>query len=303
MTTTTNKWYLRRHGEVKGPYPAGLISRYLLLGRASENDEVSSDGQEWLVIRDVPELIPDIMKGDFSDPIIQERLQAARRWADERSAGRRREESDHQTLPEKNTRGKDRRGSEQLPVIEYRQRRDGREQKLFAASHGQLTMLIIAGAIAVVAGIFFYLYKPPPMQQGADCQLPAAPNVNWSNCVFDGARLERLDLSGAKLYSSSLTAADLHETNLNGSDLSYAALSIANLKGADLRGAILIGAKLHQTKLTNARLDNADLSYADLTGADLSGVSMHKTKLGNAIWTDGRRCLPNSIDSCLSPRS
>jgi len=47
-------------------------------------------------------------------------------------------------------------------------------------------------------------------------------------------------------------------------------------------------------------LDNADLSYADLTGADLSGVTMRNTKLGNAIWTDGSHCLPNSVDRCRS---
>ena len=56
--------------------------------------------------------------------------------------------------------------------------------------------------------------------------------------------------------------------------------------------------KLRQAKLNNARLENADLSYADLTGADLSGVRMHDTKLGNAIWTDGRRCMPESVDTC-----
>ena len=79
-------WYLRKNGEVKGPYPAGLISRYILLGRINDGDEVSGDGEEWLVIRDIPELIPDVMKGDASDPLVQERLQAARRWADERGA-------------------------------------------------------------------------------------------------------------------------------------------------------------------------------------------------------------------------
>lgn len=290
-------WYLRSYGEVKGPYPAGLVSRYILLGRVSDTDEVSSDGKEWIVVKDVPELIPHVMKGDLNDPMVQERLQAARRWADERSVDRR-DEREKQASPSNDRRGSDRREPEQSPLIEYRHRRSDRDRELFADAQGQWAMLMIAGTIAVVAGIFLLLYKPPAPEVGADCRSPAAPNVNWSNCVLDGAHLEGLNLSGATLYSASLTATNLRKSKLRGSNLSYAALSIANLEGADLRGATLIGAKLRQAKLNNARLDNADLSYADLTGADLSGVSMHNTKLGNAIWTDGRRCRPASLDGC-----
>ena len=294
-------WYLRKNGEVKGPYPAGLISRYILLGRINDGDEVSGDGEEWLVIRDIPELIPDVMKGDASDPLVQERLQAARRWADERGVDRRGEREQHASVPQ-NRRDSDRREEEQSPVVEHRHRRAEREQALFADSQGRWTMLMITGTIAVVAGIFLLLYKPPPPQLGADCSSPAAPKVNWSNCVLDGAHLGGVNLSGATLYSASLAAADLRQVKLEHGNLSYAALSIANLEDADLREAVLTGAKLRQAKLNNAHLENADLSYADLTGADLSGVRMHNTKLGNAIWTDGSRCLPGSIDKCLSAR-
>ena len=302
MTITSNTWYLLRYGEVKGPYPAGLISRYILLGRVSDLDEVSSDGQEWVAIKDVPELIPQVMKEDASDPLVQERLQAARRWADERSVERR-GEGEKQGPGKTVSRGSDRREPERSPLLEYRHRRAGREQSLFERSQGRWSLLMIAGSVAIAAGIFLLLYKPPPPQLGADCQSPAAPNVNWSNCVLDGAQLEGLNLSGATLYSASLTAANLSKSKLRGSNLSYAGLSIANMEGVDLSGATLIGAKLRQARLNNALLDDADLSYADLTGADLSGVSLRNTKLGDAIWTDGSRCLPESIDSCLSPQS
>jgi hypothetical protein len=294
-------WYLRKNGEVKGPYPAGLISRYILLGRINDGDEVSGDGEEWLVIRDIPELIPDVMKGDANDPLVQERLQAARRWADERGIDRRGEREKHAPVRQ-NRRGSDRREEEQSPVVEHRYRRAEREQELFADSQGRWTMLMITGTIAVVAGIFLLLYKPPPPQLGADCSSPAAPKVNWSNCALDGAHLGGVNLSGATLYSASLTAADLRQVKLEHGNLSYAALSIANLEDADLREAVLTGAKLRQAKLNDAHLENADLSYADLTGADLSGVKMHNTKLGNAIWTDGSRCLPGSVDKCLPAR-
>ena len=276
-----------------------MISRYLLLGRVGDSDEVSGDGEAWVAIKDVPELIPDVMKGDASDPLVRERLEAARRWADERNTDRR-ERGSGQRSPDENRRESDRRELEQSSILDHRGRRADRQLEPFADYQGRWTMLMIAGTIAIVAGIFLLLYKPPPPQLGADCRSPAAPDVNWSNCVLDGAHLAGLNLSGASLYSASLTAANLRHSKLKGSDLSYAALSIADLEGADLRGATLIGAKLRQAKLKNARLDNANLSYADLTGADISGTSMHGTKLGNAIWVDGRHCLPGSVDGCQS---
>jgi hypothetical protein len=297
MTTTSNKWYLRLYGEVKGPYPAGLISRYLLLGRVTEGDEVSNDGEQWLPIRDVPELIPQVMKGDASDPLYQERLEASRRWADERRLDRRGGSGDV-SEPQDNRRSRDRRAPEQSLVVEHRHRRHGRQQDLFDASQGRWAILMIVGTVAVLAGSFLLLYKPPPPQLGSNCHSPAAANVNWSNCVLDGTNLQDSDLAGARLFSASLTATNLSHSDLKGGNLSYAALSIADLQMADLRGATLVGAKLRQAKLNNARLEDADLSYADLTGADLSGAQIHNTKLGNAIWVDGRRCLPGSIDHC-----
>jgi uncharacterized protein YjbI with pentapeptide repeats len=293
----SNKWYIRRGGDVKGPYPAGLVSRYILLGRVKESDEVSSNGTDWLVVANVPDLIPQILKGDNSDPVVLERIQAARRWADERSRDRRAGKQGQAAIQE-NRQGNDRREMEQFPVVEHRLRRASRDQEFLRDAQGRWTILIVAGTVAVAAGIFFLFYQPPPPQSGPDCQSPAVPDVNWSNCVLDGVRLEGRDLSRGKLYSASLTGASLRKSRLRGSDLSYAALSIADLQGADLREANLTGANLRQAKLGNARLDNADLSYANLTGADLTGASLANAKLGNAIWTDGRRCLPRSVTDC-----
>ena len=293
----SNTWYVRRRGEVLGPYPVGLISRYILLGRVQESDEVSGDGLEWLPVKEVPELIPNVLKGDTSDPLFQERLQAARRWADERNRDRR-DKGEDQSAAQEQRQGYDRREPEPEHLVEHRLNRIGREQEIPLESQNRWTMLILAGTAAVAAGMFIMFYTPPPQSSGADCRSPAAPHVNWSNCVMDGVRLEERDLTGATLYSTSLTGASLRRSTLKGGNLSYAALSISNLQGADLRRAILVGANLRRAKLANALLDDADLSYADLTGADLSGASLHNAKLGNAIWTDGKRCLPRSVGSC-----
>src|SRR3569623_396783 len=81
-----NVWYVRRGDEVKGPYPSGLITRYVLLGRVRADDEVSMDGATWGLVSDHPDLIPSVMKNPDAAP---QRLEAARRWADERDGERR----------------------------------------------------------------------------------------------------------------------------------------------------------------------------------------------------------------------
>jgi hypothetical protein len=260
-------------------------------------DEVSDNGQDWLLVKDAPELIPKILQGDINDPQIQERLQAARRWADERDRKRRGEVSSHEQRQEYRQ-GEDRRESEEMDMVGHRLRRIGREREIFAESQNRWTMMIFVGVVAVAVGIFTLYYSPPPPSLGTDCRSAAAPHVNWNNCVMDGVRLDERDLSGASLYSISLIGANLRHSTLRGGNLSYAGLSISNLEGADLRQANLVGANLRHARLVNALLDDANLSYADLTGADLTGVSLHNAKLGNVIWTDGKRCLPQSVGSC-----
>ena len=65
-------------------------------------------------------------------------------------------------------------------------------------------------------------------------------NSRFNPCVFEGANLRYVDLSGAKLKDAVFKGADL---------------SFANLTGADLRGADFRGAKMEVTILEDARTD------------------------------------------------
>ena len=80
----TNAWYIRSQsdGEIKGPFPGGQISQEMLLGRYKLDDEVSHDKEEWVLIRHVAEIVPDIFTENRDDPGFKGRLAAARRWAD-----------------------------------------------------------------------------------------------------------------------------------------------------------------------------------------------------------------------------
>jgi hypothetical protein len=55
-------WYARRDGVVRGPYPEQQISRYILLGRIRECDELRHGDGDWAGLSRYPELVPEVMK-------------------------------------------------------------------------------------------------------------------------------------------------------------------------------------------------------------------------------------------------
>ncbi|WP_455366758.1 hypothetical protein [Kaarinaea lacus] len=117
-------WYTRRHKEIRGPFPTGQITRYILLGRIVETDQLSTDQISWQPVSDVPELIPDELKLDLSIPENQEKLRIARMREDEREAGDRREKQRQTNSKEHKNytrRGGDRRSSESSDVIRHRE--------------------------------------------------------------------------------------------------------------------------------------------------------------------------------------
>ncbi len=46
----------------RGPSPAEQISREILLGRIRQNDELSTDGENWRPLRTLPQLVPEVMQ-------------------------------------------------------------------------------------------------------------------------------------------------------------------------------------------------------------------------------------------------
>ena len=72
-------------------------------------------------------------------------------------------------------------------------------------------------------------------------------------------RLNKIDLSGAKLFDADLRCALLFDANLSSADLTL----------SDLRGAHLDGVDLSDADLTAAKIKNADLRYAKLIRTNL----------------------------------
>jgi len=119
----TQLWYTRRDNEIRGPFPSGLISRYILLGRVREGDELSTNQIDWQRVDELPDLIPEELKLDLSIQENLDRLRMARMREDEREAGDRRVRQLQQESTPQNyrTRGGDRRKKESDDVVRHRE--------------------------------------------------------------------------------------------------------------------------------------------------------------------------------------
>lgn len=278
--TGRNLWYLRRAGKVAGPFPAQLISDQALVGRVKASDEVSLDQLVWQRLADVPALLPAELPAlhTETDPEqrkwLEERLKAARRWADERTHEERRHRADEPAAGERRHEKAD---PDVLALPHHHAPPQSPNKRRYIGA---------AAAILVLALVAWGMlsYQPVnPVKVGVipvqpQCQAVAAPRVNWSGCDKEGKRLRGVDL--------------------NGSDLSYASFLRADLSGSRLSGAKLTGVNFNGSELNNADLRGTDMSNADLRGANLLSANLAGAVLDHAIWTDGRVCAVGSLGQC-----
>lgn len=305
MPKVVNSWFIRKNNAVVGPYTAGLVRRYVLLGRLSQDDEASFDKSEWRKIQEISDLYPDIMRANLNDPIAKERLLAAQRWADERTVKERRAAALEEVCGPYQ-RGKDRRSPEAPDLVIYREARNWRDEaqkSSFVSSASFNNKKIIAIVSISILGIFAIGINFSPtsvIDNPIDCSASAAPGVNWSNCRLEGKSLFDVQLQNANMRSVNLTGASLQRSDLTTADLSFAVLTMVDLSDAKLIKTILVGADFRNAKLENADLTEADFSYADLSGANLQGAQLQGVKFDKAIWIDSSVCAQGSVGQCLA---
>jgi hypothetical protein len=280
--------YTRRDGVVKGPFPAGQITRYVLLGRVRPSDEVSEDKHLWTRVDQREDLMPEVMTLDLSIPENRERYEAARRWADERRVPHG-EEAEFSP---------DRRKPEAEEVLAYRQTRE----EVIATpprrqSRGTLILLSTVVILAVVIGGAL-IWTPEPPQIIPDCKAVAGPGVVWDNCHKDGMELQGLDLHDAHIRNASLSGISAQNTNFSNGQLQYTRFNLAKLSGANFHSAKLVGASFQDADLRGADFRGADLSYANLTDAILEDAKLEGAKLDHAYWIDGSLCAKGSVGRC-----
>ncbi len=299
-------WYTRRGGQVRGPFPMGLVSRYILLGRVHEGDELSVDLEEWRPLSAFPQLLPSVLRGPASQADEDERLRRlkdARRWEDERSGTDRRDGAgEERKFTQQRRRYTDRRQPEAAELIQHRLTKIHMRSVAAPRRERYLPQLLIALVLLGGVGLLAYYYPNPKINPASECQAAPRPGVNWSNCALEGAALGGQDLRGANLRNANLSGADLRQTRMAGNDLSYSNLNSSDLGNAEMSRAKLKGVSLRNANLMNAHLSGADLSYADLTGANLEGADLSGANLENTIWMDQTLCGAGSVGQCLPTR-
>lgn len=287
-------WYTRRDGVVRGPYPERHISRYILLGRIRDTDELRPGEGEWRAVSGYPQVIPEVMKLPATGE-NRRKLLIARMRVDERRPGSRRDarpDGLSEALsgrPERRRAGAQPLGSRKLePAVPHARRGRGRPY-------------LCPLALMALIGLGFLLSGPAQQAESettSDCSARPMPGVNWNNCNLAGLQSDRADLRGARVRNARLDAAQLRQARLAGADLQYASLKLSNLQAADLSGANLRGVALRGSDLRNAKLVEANLSYADLSGARLEGADLRGAILDHSIWVDQQACVAGSVGVC-----
>lgn len=283
-------WYVRRGDVVKGPFQTSLVQRYIILGRIKATDEVSLDREAWQHPGDHPM---------FSPAKLAEQRDSVLAREDERKPGDRRHNEPPDNPYKERRSGVDRRADEAPETVERRQRRARVLQSLKPERQSNVVPAVMAAIATVVIVISGFLFKSDSGVDVAVCDAEPRPGINWSNCRKEGLVAAGVDMHDALLRNARLTGADFSGSKLSGGDLSYADLVGANLAGADLGGTNMKGATMRKADLSSANLKGSDLSYADLSEAMLDNAELAGSRLGNAIWTDGRTCAPDSVGDCL----
>lgn len=294
----SGRWYTRREGVVRGPYPAGQISRYILLGRIRESDELSQDQHSWRQVSDCQEMIPEVMKLPPTEENL-ERLMMARMREDERRPGDRRDQQPDppESIKERRS-GVERRHSEPDLFLRHRQLKQEILKSVARVRPEYKIPGLLAAGILLVLLLGFLTGSEQPDQMAPDCRAAAETGVNWDNCSFPGADIRHADLSGAMIRNAKLDGSQLAGVQFINARLDYSSLAITDLSGADLSNAVLVGASLQGADLRHARLYKTNLAYADLSGADLGGADLTGAVLDHAIWIDRKTCAPGSVGRC-----
>jgi len=275
MSQDNQLWYVKVNGRVKGPFASGLISKNILLGRIHPNDELSQDKKKWRKASSVHAVMPDVIRNRH-EPNYKERLQAARRWADERDE-----------IREANANGEEKFYSPRKKMTH-----------LSIKTTGVLGILALIIIISAVVYAMFY-FTPDDSVYNVDCASAGQDSSTFDSCHLQRRDFSKRSLKGSSFKNTLLQNSRFKQSGLQNSQFDYANLSNADLTHANFTGASLKAADLSNTILIGTVFTKADLSYANLTGARGSKVKFTGTNLTNAIWFDGSVCAKNSIGRCL----
>jgi len=267
-------WYWKQKGKVTGPFTEGLIQQYIILKRVHPDDLMSQDKEHWAKAASIPALIPDVIKNK-DDENYDERLKAARRWADDRGHAR---------------------GSDD---DNYDHRKKVTHIGISTLGWTSIGIFFIVTIMVVFA--FFY-FTPKNKSQKINCQAQPTEKVAFDACELSGKNFSNQIIQYASFKNARMSNINLAQSVLSYSQMQYSDLSNSDLTGSkldyvNLTAATLAGAKLHGTDFSHA-----NLNYANLKGAKVKDINLTGASLSKATWFNGKICAQGSIGRCLSSK-
>lgn len=254
-----------------GPFTEGLIQQYIILRRVQPNDLMSQDKKLWRKASTIYELIPDVIKNK-SDENYDERLKAAKRWADDRGDSRNLVDDDFNH----------RKQATHIAIKTL-----GWKTAVF------LTFLLFAMIYAV------FHFTPEGKSERVDCQTKPVVKVVLAGCNLARKNFSKLDMQYADLKNTMMQNTNLSQTILSHSQMQYTHLDNSNLTGAKLDYSDLTAATLNNAILDGTDFRYANLSYANLHQAKAKNIKLEGANLSKTIWFNGQICTPGSIGRCL----
>ena len=266
-------WYWKKNGKVTGPFAEGMIQQYIILKRVHPNDLMSQDKENWSKVASIPALIPDVIKHK-SDENFDERLKAAKRWADDRGKVRG-DESSEGFIPRKKI------------------------THIGISTMGWTSIAIFIVFIMAIVFAFFY-FTPENQSKQINCYNQPAKKIVFNGCELSGKNFSKQMIQYASFKNAHMNNINLSQSILSYSQMQYSDLSHSNLTASkldhvNLTAAILTGAILHRTDFSYANLNYANLKGAKVKNINLTGASLSKT-----IWFNGKTCAQGSVGRCLS---
>jgi len=265
-------WYWKKNGKVKGPFAEGLIQKYIILRRIHPNDLMSRDKHNWQKASCIYELIPDVLRNKDADN-YDERIKAAKRWADDRDSVR-----------------------QNLVDDDFNQRTEVTHLGIHTLGWKMTLFIIIL--FVIVLGATFY-FTPSKLSSTGDCSVEIKTKVNLENCdlserIFLGLNVSHANLKNSKLRNTNLTSASFSYAHMQYSDMGNSNLTKTKFDHANLTGVTLTHSILIETDFSSA-----NLSYANFKGAKAKNILLKGANLSKAIWFSGQECAQGSIGRCL----
>jgi len=130
---------------------------------------------------------------------------------------------------------------------------------------------------------------------GADMRRAIMNKVIFLAVELDNSDLRRAELREAQMISDPKNGA---ATGLDHADFRWAFLQKAqlNIKGLEVNFS---EAHMQGVKFVGAVLGKTDFRGADLSGSTIGGLTLPDAMFGKATWSDGEKCLENSVGRCL----